>query len=350
MSLWLRARADRQRLIEAPPLRWSPGLPRRAGRARRPDGRLLGEPGLACTVYVGVACVMVFPLRVAAPVVGGAGRRRPSPSAPSRAGAARSARRSGSWPPRSPSSGCATVMSRNIDLVDAQQENARLAVENERTRFARDLHDILGHSLTVITVKAELAQRLHRRRPRARPRRAGRPRAAQPRRAGRRTPRGRGLPRADPARRAGPGPGRARAPPRSRPSCRTRPTRCPSELRELFAWTVREGVTNVIRHSGAHALRGAADRDQRRGPRRRRGATQPPTGTAPGWPGCASGPPTSARPSSPPARPRLLAPGGRARRDHPAAARRRPGAGPRRALRAAQPRARPRGGGRGRLR
>jgi two-component system sensor histidine kinase DesK len=25
----------------------------------------------------------------------------------------------------------------------------------------------------------------------------------------------------------------------------------PSELRELFAWTVREGVTNVIRHSGA---------------------------------------------------------------------------------------------------
>ena len=35
-----------------------------------------------------------------------------------------------------------------------------LAVENERSRFARDLHDILGHSLTVITVKAELAQRL----------------------------------------------------------------------------------------------------------------------------------------------------------------------------------------------
>jgi two-component system sensor histidine kinase DesK len=25
----------------------------------------------------------------------------------------------------------------------------------------------------------------------------------------------------------------------------------PSRLRELFAWTVREGVTNVIRHSGA---------------------------------------------------------------------------------------------------
>ena len=25
----------------------------------------------------------------------------------------------------------------------------------------------------------------------------------------------------------------------------------PGDLRELFAWTVREGVTNVIRHSGA---------------------------------------------------------------------------------------------------
>jgi len=29
----------------------------------------------------------------------------------------------------------------------------------------------------------------------------------------------------------------------------------PTELRELFAWTVREGVTNVIRHSHAHACR-----------------------------------------------------------------------------------------------
>ena len=41
-----------------------------------------------------------------------------------------------------------------------RHEIARLAVEQERSRFARDLHDILGHSLTVITVKAELANRL----------------------------------------------------------------------------------------------------------------------------------------------------------------------------------------------
>jgi two-component system sensor histidine kinase DesK len=37
---------------------------------------------------------------------------------------------------------------------------ARLAAENERGRIARDLHDLLGHSLTAITVKAGLARRL----------------------------------------------------------------------------------------------------------------------------------------------------------------------------------------------
>ncbi|MCU1537022.1 MAG: Histidine kinase [Humibacillus sp.] len=35
-----------------------------------------------------------------------------------------------------------------------------LALVNERERVARDVHDVLGHSLTVITVKAELAERL----------------------------------------------------------------------------------------------------------------------------------------------------------------------------------------------
>jgi two-component system sensor histidine kinase DesK len=45
-------------------------------------------------------------------------------------------------------------------LRDAQSEIARLAVVDERARFARDMHDVLGHSLTVVTVKAELARRL----------------------------------------------------------------------------------------------------------------------------------------------------------------------------------------------
>jgi two-component system sensor histidine kinase DesK len=56
--------------------------------------------------------------------------------------------------------GVTGMLQRNIELAQAQATIAELAVQNERTRFARDLHDILGHSLTVLTVKAELAGRL----------------------------------------------------------------------------------------------------------------------------------------------------------------------------------------------
>lgn len=43
----------------------------------------------------------------------------------------------------------------------AHQEMAKqVALVAERERVARDVHDVLGHSLTVVTVKAELAQRL----------------------------------------------------------------------------------------------------------------------------------------------------------------------------------------------
>jgi two-component system sensor histidine kinase DesK len=45
-------------------------------------------------------------------------------------------------------------------LSEARAELACLAAENERFRIARDLHDLLGHSLTTITVKAGLAARL----------------------------------------------------------------------------------------------------------------------------------------------------------------------------------------------
>ncbi|GAB3145142.1 sensor histidine kinase [Amycolatopsis stemonae] len=48
----------------------------------------------------------------------------------------------------------------NQALVEARAEVARLASEAERTRIARDLHDLLGHSLTAITVKSTLAKRL----------------------------------------------------------------------------------------------------------------------------------------------------------------------------------------------
>ncbi|MFB9905112.1 sensor histidine kinase [Allokutzneria oryzae] len=42
----------------------------------------------------------------------------------------------------------------------ARATEAELAVANERLRFAADLHDVLGHSLEVIAMKAELAVRL----------------------------------------------------------------------------------------------------------------------------------------------------------------------------------------------
>ena len=45
-------------------------------------------------------------------------------------------------------------------LFTARAEVARLASEAERNRMARDLHDLLGHSLTTISVKASLARRL----------------------------------------------------------------------------------------------------------------------------------------------------------------------------------------------
>jgi len=45
-------------------------------------------------------------------------------------------------------------------LRAAQEENITLAAVAERERIARDLHDVLGHTLSVIVLKAELAGRL----------------------------------------------------------------------------------------------------------------------------------------------------------------------------------------------
>jgi len=46
------------------------------------------------------------------------------------------------------------------ELRSAREELARMAVNQERLRFARDLHDLLGHSLSLIALKSELAGRL----------------------------------------------------------------------------------------------------------------------------------------------------------------------------------------------
>ncbi len=47
-----------------------------------------------------------------------------------------------------------------VELRAARVELARLAVTEERLRFARDLHDLLGHSLSTISLKSQVARRL----------------------------------------------------------------------------------------------------------------------------------------------------------------------------------------------
>src|SRR5262249_39018065 len=47
-----------------------------------------------------------------------------------------------------------------VELHDARTELANMAVAQERLRFARDVHDVLGYSLSAITLKSELTHRL----------------------------------------------------------------------------------------------------------------------------------------------------------------------------------------------
>jgi two-component system sensor histidine kinase DesK len=47
-----------------------------------------------------------------------------------------------------------------IELREARARVAQLAANEERLRLARDLHDLLGHSLSLITLKSELAGRM----------------------------------------------------------------------------------------------------------------------------------------------------------------------------------------------
>ncbi|MFT3872241.1 MAG: sensor histidine kinase [Nocardioides sp.] len=209
-----------------------------------------GQPGTATWVFVGVCAVHWFPFAVSVCVVVSIllGLQVATASVPA-------------WT-EEPSLSFAVAMSafamygftqllnRNVELVRAKEENARLAVADERGRFARDLHDILGHTLTVITVKAELAERLVDQDPeRAKTeleevQRLGRDALADVRRAvgGYSAPSLAGeLARASKALEAA----------GIKPDLPTTVDDVPSEFRELFAWAVREGVTNVIRHSGA---------------------------------------------------------------------------------------------------
>ncbi len=262
MALWVRMRSDRARLVADPPLSFTaPYLTGLVALGALMVG-CLGETGLASVVYLAVAAVMVFPLRLAAPVVVLLAAGSLSLSAVAGWGSQVSL----AFAIMAASVavlGLRTVMRRNIELLRAEQVNAGLAVENERSRFARDLHDILGHSLTVITVKAELAGRLLEAGSAGSDNREAVERArvevADLERLSRDA--------LHDVRRAVEGyreitlPGeltRARAALAAAQIAADLPNSAdevPSELRELFAWTIREGVTNVIRHSRARCCR-----------------------------------------------------------------------------------------------
>ncbi|MDQ6752658.1 MAG: histidine kinase [Actinomycetota bacterium] len=135
-------------------------------------------------------------------------------------------------------------------LRQTQHELAELAVLEERNRVARGMHDILGHSLTVIAVKAELAGRLLE----VAPERAAVEIAELEDLARgalvdvRATVSGyRGvnvLSELANARTALTAAGIQADLPGAADSVRAKD-------RELFGWVLREGITNVVRHSGA---------------------------------------------------------------------------------------------------
>ncbi|NEN04864.1 two-component sensor histidine kinase [Diaminobutyricibacter tongyongensis] len=136
------------------------------------------------------------------------------------------------------------------ELRQAQGEVARLAVVEERARFSRDMHDVLGHSLTVVTVKSELARRLVTLDPaRAEEEIADIERLSRAAltdlRAAVAGYREMSLSTELAAAQTALAAADIEAHlPRNGEIVRP-------ELRELFGWVLREGVTNVIRHSGA---------------------------------------------------------------------------------------------------
>ena len=58
------------------------------------------------------------------------------------------------------SSAFATLIDTVRELHQTREELAWVAVTDERDRFSRDLHDLLGHTLSVIVVKAQAVRRL----------------------------------------------------------------------------------------------------------------------------------------------------------------------------------------------
>jgi len=133
----------------------------------------------------------------------------------------------------------------------ARAELARMAVMEERLRLGRDLHDLLGHTLSLIVLKSELARRLVEQEPLRSAHEIG-----EVERVARQALRE--------VREAVAGyrqPGLVSELDGARQLLEAAGIECqiehsagalPPALDAVLAWTVREGVTNVIRHSRAH--------------------------------------------------------------------------------------------------
>ena len=136
-------------------------------------------------------------------------------------------------------------------LKETRAELARAAVAEERLRISRDLHDLLGHSLSLITLKAELA---------------GRVIGTDPERAAREvaeleTVARRSLTEVRQAVTSYRQPTLAAELVSSRRmlasagiDCRVRAPGAyslPAAVDALLGWTVREGATNIVRHAAA---------------------------------------------------------------------------------------------------
>jgi two-component system, NarL family, sensor histidine kinase DesK len=150
--------------------------------------------------------------------------------------------------------GVSRLFSALRELHAARRELARLAVIEERERLSRDLHDLLGQTLSVITLKSELARGLITEDP---------ARCAQELteiehvgrmtlREVRKTVAGYRQPRLsselDGARQLLEAAGISS-------SIQELPGELPRPLDAVLAWSVKEGVTNVLRHSRArHCL------------------------------------------------------------------------------------------------
>jgi two-component system sensor histidine kinase DesK len=139
-----------------------------------------------------------------------------------------------------------------IELREARATVAQLAANEERLRLARDLHDLLGHSLSLITLKSELAGRMLPAQPEKAAQQVAdiekvsrqalvdvreavsgyrRPRLAGELAGARAALTAAGITASLPA-----GPA---------------PTDLDEEAESALAWALREAVTNVVRHSGA---------------------------------------------------------------------------------------------------